>query len=84
MLGYNPRVFKPHSEVCPNDLLPQDNIYRQVEKCLDLDFVRDLVCSLYSDKGRLVSTCLFDSFFKWLESYANSLRIVIITRHLEP
>lgn len=52
MLGHKPRVFKPHLEICLNDLVPQDNFYRQVEGCLDLDFVRDLVCTLYSDKGR--------------------------------
>ncbi len=52
MLGQKPRVFKPHSEVCLDDLVPQDNFYRQVEGCLDLDFVRDLVCDLCSDTGR--------------------------------
>lgn len=52
MLGQKPRVFKPHSEVCLNDLIPQDNFYRKAERCLDLDFVRDLVCDLYSDTGR--------------------------------
>jgi hypothetical protein len=35
MLGHKPRVFKPHSEVCLNDLVPQDNFYRQVEGCLE-------------------------------------------------
>ena len=29
-----------------------DNFYRQVEKCIDLSFVRDLVCHLYSAFGR--------------------------------
>ncbi len=52
MLGHKPRVFKLHPEVCLNDLVPQDNYYFQVEECLDLDFVRDLVCGLYSDTGR--------------------------------
>jgi transposase len=52
MLGQKPRVFQPHSEVCLDDLVPQDNFFRQVEGCLDLDFVRDLVCDLYSDTGR--------------------------------
>ena len=44
MLGHKPRVFQPHSEVCLDDLVPQDNFFRQVEGCLDLDFIRDLVC----------------------------------------
>jgi transposase len=34
------------------DLVPEDNFYRQVEQCVDLGFVRDLVCHLYSDFGR--------------------------------
>lgn len=34
------------------DLVPKDNFYRQVEQCVDLSFVRDLVCHLYSDFGR--------------------------------
>ena len=46
MLGHKPRVFKLHSEVCLDDWVPQDNFYRQVEGCLDLDFIRDLVCDL--------------------------------------
>jgi transposase len=33
-------------------LVPEDNFYRQVEKCVDLSFVRDLVCHLYSAFGR--------------------------------
>jgi len=52
MLGHKSRVFKPHTEVCLDDLVPQDNFYRQAEGCLDLDFVRDLVCDLYSDTDR--------------------------------
>ena len=34
------------------NLVPEDNFYRQVEQCIDLSFVRDLVCHLYSDFGR--------------------------------
>jgi hypothetical protein len=52
MLGHKSRVFKPHTEVCLDDLIPQDNFYRQAEGCLDLDFVRDMVCDLYSGIGR--------------------------------
>ncbi len=52
MLGHKSRVFKPYSEVCLDDLVPHDNFYSQAERCLDLDFVRDLVCDLYSDTGR--------------------------------
>lgn len=52
MLGHKCRVFRPLSEVCLDDLVPRNNFYRQVEECLDLDFVRDLVCDLYAVTGR--------------------------------
>ena len=52
MLGHKPRVFRPHYEVCLDDLVPQDNFFRKVEGCLDLEFVRDLVCDLYAVTGR--------------------------------
>ena len=52
MLAHKPRVFKPLSEVCLNDLVPQNNFYRQVERRLDLEFVRELVCDLYAVTGR--------------------------------
>ena len=52
MLGHKSRVFKLHPEVCLDDLVPQDNFYRQVDGCLDLEFVRDLVHGLYSEIGR--------------------------------
>ncbi len=51
MLGHKPRVFKLQPGLCLNDLVSQDNFCFQVEECLDLDFVRDLVCGLYSDTG---------------------------------
>lgn len=35
-----------------DNLVPKDNLYRQGDKCLDLEFVRELVCDLYSDIGR--------------------------------
>ena len=34
------------------DLVPQDNFYRQVERSLDLSFVRDLADEFYSSMGR--------------------------------
>ena len=33
-------------------MVPEDNFYRQVEQCIDLSFVRDLVHHLYTDFGR--------------------------------
>jgi transposase len=52
MVGHKRRVFRPLPEVCLDDLVPQDNFYRQVEGCLELAFVRDLVSDLYSVMGR--------------------------------
>lgn len=56
-------MFRLLPEVCLNDLVPQDNFYFQVEECLDLDFVRDPVCGLYSDTGRPSINPVV--FFQW-------------------
>lgn len=52
MLGYKARVFRPLTAVSLEDLVPEDHFYRQVDRCLDLGFVRDLVYALYSPIGR--------------------------------
>jgi transposase len=52
MLGHKARVFKPHTEVRLDELVPADNFYRHVEETLDLSFVRDLVKAHYSPIGR--------------------------------
>jgi len=52
MMGHKPRVFKPHLDICLDDLVPQDNFYRHVERSLDLVFVRELVQDFYSPMGR--------------------------------
>ena len=52
MLGYKAKDFQIHSAVSLEDLVPEGNFYRQVERCLDLSFVRELVYDLYSDLGR--------------------------------
>jgi transposase len=52
MLGHKAKDFKIHSAVSLDSLVPEDNFYRQVEQCLDLEFVRQLVCDHYSDIGR--------------------------------
>jgi transposase len=52
MLGHKNRDFKPLTALSLDDLVPEDNFYRQVEFCLDLGFIRDLVCELYSEIGR--------------------------------
>ena len=52
MLGQKAKDFQIHSNVSLDSLVPEDTFYRQVEQCLDLVFVRELVRDLYSDFGR--------------------------------
>ncbi len=52
MLGYKVREFRPLAKVSLEDLVPQDHFYRQVDRCLDLCFVRNLVSKFYSVLGR--------------------------------
>jgi transposase len=52
MLGFKAKDFQIHTNVSLESLVPKDNFYRQVERCLDLSFVRNLVHDLYSDIGR--------------------------------
>jgi transposase len=52
MLGHKAREFKPLTAVSLEELVPEDNFYRQLEKLLDLNFIHDLVASFYSDIGR--------------------------------
>ena len=52
MLGQKTKEFQIHNAVSLDSLVPEDNFYRQVEQCLDLGFVRELVGNLYSDIGR--------------------------------
>src|SRR5215467_4794495 len=48
MLGQKMRVYKIHSALCLEDMVPKDHFYRQVEAKLDLSFVRELVAAAYS------------------------------------
>ena len=52
MLGHKARDFRKHVSISLEDLVPQDNFYRQVEQSLDLSFVHDLADELYSSMGR--------------------------------
>jgi len=51
-MGYKIRNLKTFTSFSLENLVPEDNFYRQVEQCIDLSFVRDLVYHLYSDFGR--------------------------------
>jgi transposase len=52
MMGVKARVFQPRVNVSLEDLIPLNHFYRQLERTLDLSFVRDLVRDRYSAFGR--------------------------------
>ncbi len=52
MLGHKTREFKHHKSISLEDLVPDDNFYRQVERSIDLSFVRELAAEFYSSIGR--------------------------------
>jgi len=52
MLGFKVREFKQHKAISLEDLVPNDNFYRQVERSIDLSFIRDLADEFYSNIGR--------------------------------
>src|SRR5215211_6392653 len=52
MLGHKVREFRPLTAVSLEDLVPEDNFYRQVERSIDLSFVRELAVEFYSTIGR--------------------------------
>jgi transposase len=52
MMGIKQRHFAPLERITLEQLVPQDNFYRQVERTLDLSFVRALVAPFYAAGGR--------------------------------
>ncbi len=52
MLGRKSRGFKRHLAVSLDALVPQNSFYLQVDRCIDLSFVRDLAGEFYSKCGR--------------------------------
>ena len=52
MMGYKVRQLNTRTSFSLETLVPEGNFYRQVETCIVLSFVRDLVCHLYSAFGR--------------------------------
>jgi transposase len=52
MLGHKAREFKQHKSISLEDLVPDDNFYRQVERSMDLSFFRELAAEFYSNIGR--------------------------------
>ena len=56
MMGIKNREFAPlPREISLEELVPSDCFYRDLEKCLDLTFVREMVAPLYAsgDERRL-------------------------------
>jgi transposase len=52
MMGIKERQFAPLERITLDQLVPQDHFYRQVERTLDLSFVRALVAPFYAAGGR--------------------------------
>jgi len=52
MLGTKERQFAPLGQLSLEDLVPDDHFYRQLDRTLDLSFVRDLVAPCYAATGR--------------------------------
>ncbi len=52
MLGRKDKQFQQHQAVCLEDIVPQKNLYRQLEATLDLTFIHALVAEQYSSRGR--------------------------------
>ncbi len=52
MMGSKERRFVPLERITLEQLVPQDHFYRQVERTLDLSFVRELVAPFYAAGGR--------------------------------
>ena len=52
MIGQKDRVFLQHASISLEELVPEANFYRQLEECINLEFIRDLVRDLYSNIGR--------------------------------
>jgi transposase len=52
MLGNKENDFKSHSKISLDDLVPEDNFYRQLEECINLEFIHSFVQELYSNIGR--------------------------------
>ena len=48
MLAQKEKCFKEHIAISLEQLVPQNNFYRQLEARLDLNFVHDLVKSYYA------------------------------------
>ena len=64
MLGQKTRIYKVHSALSLEALVPKNHFYRQLDAKLDLSFVRELVAASYSVRlGRpSIDPVVFSSF----------------------
>jgi len=46
------REFKTHKNISLDDLVPENNLYRQLEACINLELIRENVEGLWSNIGR--------------------------------
>jgi transposase len=52
MMAINERNFSPLEDLSLEELVPEENFYRRLERSVDLSFVRELVRDLYASGGR--------------------------------
>jgi transposase len=52
MMGRKERQFTPLEHLTLEDLVPAGHFYRQLDRTLDLSFVRELVAPCYAAGGR--------------------------------
>jgi transposase len=52
MMGTKERNFSPLTDLSLEELVPEDNFYRSLERTIDLSFVRELVRECYASSGR--------------------------------
>jgi transposase len=82
MMGTKDRSFAPLERVSLEELVPQDHLYRRLERILDLSFVRELMRPLYAGGGRpSVDPVVFFKlqlvmFFEDLRSERQLMRVV--------
>lgn len=82
MMGIKVRAFGPMPPVSLDELVPPDHFYRQLERTIDLAFVRDLVGDAYAGIGRpSIDPVVFFKlqlilFFEGLRSERQLMRVV--------
>src|SRR6266700_2174110 len=52
MMGSKARIFTPITAISLEELVPANHFYRQLDRVVDLSFVRDLVKETYAERGR--------------------------------